>query len=319
MYFLESAAIVDDHGELQEIVERVDEHLAMIFASSPLRPADFACVIEADENQVIAVFELLVEQDLLSKTEMVECACCTTLMPATDFRQAVDDEDAFDCSGCGRTIHRRTQPTVLYRMSDKALERLRPVLRHVPENRAVDSSACVFQRVTDRWTIAFLGVERSLGHRVGMTHIASLLAKPDRDISVVDLRAAESGLNPVTLFGSSGELIDDDARRAYGGRLQEIKEEIEDARAEFDHARTERLELEAEAIQKELRTTTGFGGRARISGDVENARTAVTNAISRALGFIRMHHPELGKHLTKSISTGLTCRYTSDPGIQWTI
>ena len=152
-----------------------------------------------------------------------------------------------------------------------------------------------------------------------MTHIASLLAKPDRDISVVDLRAAESGLNPVTLVGSSGELIDDDARRAYGGRLQEIKEEIEDARAEFDHARTERLESEAEAIQKELKTTTGFGGRARISGDVENARTAVTNAISRALELIRKHHPELGTHLTKSTSTGLACRYTSEPGIQWTI
>jgi len=317
MYFPESAAIVEDHDHLQEIVERVDERLAIIFASSPLRPTDFACVIDADENQVVAVFELLAERDLLSRIEMVECALCDTLSPAADFRRAIEDEDDFECSSCGRNIHRRTQPTILYRMSDAVLARPKPETNDDSARNTSNSATYAFQRSGQYWTLAFQGVTRHLRETLGIVFIANLLAKPDRDISVVELKAGQAGINPVVLTGSSGEMLDDDARKEYQQRIQDIQEELDDARTNSDLARIEKLEGDQESLKTELRKAIGLGGRSRASNDVEKARTSVTNAISRAIESISEKHPDLGRHLTKSISTGITCRYASEPGIEW--
>lgn len=139
MYFPESEAIASDQSDLGNLVELVDEQLAMIFAPSPLRPADFACVLDADENQVYAVFESMAQHGLLELTETVECPECNTLSSAGDFAQAISDEDDFECSSCGRTIHRRTPTTVLFKMSGKALAGARPVI----PNASLDASPIV--------------------------------------------------------------------------------------------------------------------------------------------------------------------------------
>jgi hypothetical protein len=128
MYFPESEAIASDQPDLGNLVELVDEQLAIVFAPSPLRPADFACVLDADENQVYAVFESMAQLGLLEHTETVECPECNTLSAAEDFAQAISDEDDFECSSCGRTIHRRTPTTVLFKLSGRALTGARPVV-----------------------------------------------------------------------------------------------------------------------------------------------------------------------------------------------
>jgi hypothetical protein len=121
MFFPESDSIVRDHPGLQRVVGLVDSQLAKITSADPLRPGDFACVVGADINHVTSVFDLLAQNGVLRLTEMVECARCHTLIQATAFLQAVEDEDDFECPSCDRVVPARTQPISIYRMTEQAL------------------------------------------------------------------------------------------------------------------------------------------------------------------------------------------------------
>ena len=79
MYFHESEAIALEHPGLHGIVEQIDGHLATIFSSAPLRPGDFSCNLACDTNQVISIFDLLVESEVLLSERMVECQRCHIL------------------------------------------------------------------------------------------------------------------------------------------------------------------------------------------------------------------------------------------------
>lgn len=126
MFFPESEAIVRKHRELQRVAGLVDERLSEIFSTAPLRPSDFACVIGADVNQVTSFFDLLAQDGLLHRAEMVECGRCHNLMAAAAFRQAVEDEDDFECSHCGRSFSKWSKPIVVYRMAAHVASRPKP-------------------------------------------------------------------------------------------------------------------------------------------------------------------------------------------------
>ena len=63
MFFPESETIAREHVELGEVVRQIDEQLSRQTTTSPLRPEDFAAVLEINEYQVTSVFRLL-EQDV---------------------------------------------------------------------------------------------------------------------------------------------------------------------------------------------------------------------------------------------------------------
>jgi len=123
MFFQESEAIASEHPDLARVVHQVDGQLSGISSSAPLRPADFSSVLGAEGNQVAAAFELLSQKGVLLAEEMVECGRCQNLMSADDFRQAIDDEDDFDCTGCGHVFPTRSEPIVVYRMTAPSLDR----------------------------------------------------------------------------------------------------------------------------------------------------------------------------------------------------
>lgn len=125
MFFPESEAIARDHQDLQRVVEQVDQRLAGVCSSAPLRPRDISCALSADEHQLGSVFELLAQAGVVRVEEMVECERCQNLMPADAFRQAIEDEDPFECTGCHGVFPRRSEPTVVYRMTAEALNRTR--------------------------------------------------------------------------------------------------------------------------------------------------------------------------------------------------
>lgn len=123
MFFHESEAIVREHPDLLRAAEQVDRRLSGIYSPAPLRPGDFSCALGAEENQVISVFELLAQKEVLRAEDMVECEHCQNLMSADTFRQAIQDEDQLECTGCGRVFPRRSKPLALYRMTAEALSR----------------------------------------------------------------------------------------------------------------------------------------------------------------------------------------------------
>ena len=125
MFFPESDAIVRDHPDLQRVVEQVDQRLASVCSAAPLRPRDLSCALGADGYQLASVFELLAQEGVVRAEEMVECERCQNLMPACAFRDALEDEDPFECTGCHCVFPRRSAPTVVYRMTTEALNRTR--------------------------------------------------------------------------------------------------------------------------------------------------------------------------------------------------
>lgn len=129
MFFPESEAIVRKHQDLRRVVELVDEQLSTICSPAPLRPTDFCCALGAEMNQVESVFELMARAGVLLANEMVECEHCHNLMSADAFRQAAEDEEPFECTGCGRVFRRRSEPIILYRMTGGALSRTKAVAK----------------------------------------------------------------------------------------------------------------------------------------------------------------------------------------------
>jgi DNA-directed RNA polymerase subunit RPC12/RpoP len=120
---------------LARLIEQVDSRIAKIGSASPLRPNDFASALGAEGNQVLSVFELLEKEGVLTTAEMVECGLCERLMAASDFHQAISDEDDFDCTGCGHRIHPKTRPIVVFRLTSESVERTKADAKLQAENR----------------------------------------------------------------------------------------------------------------------------------------------------------------------------------------
>jgi hypothetical protein len=118
--------------------------------------------------------------------------------------------------------------------------------------------------------------------------------------------------------GRGAEALDERARREIRARLQQLDEDEADADAAGDGeraalAREQRQQL-AEAVARDF----GLGGRSRRIGDpVERARKTVSTRIRRTITSLGKAHPELGRHLERSIDTGAWCAYRPAEPVDW--
>jgi hypothetical protein len=111
-----------------------------------------------------------------------------------------------------------------------------------------------------------------------------------------------------------GETLDAQAKAEYRHRLDELEDELDEARAFGDPERAARAEEERDFLVGELAGAIGLGGRDRRTGSAaERARVSVTRAIRSALARIQEHSPALGEHLERTIHTGTFCSYAPDP------
>ena len=111
-------------------------------------------------------------------------------------------------------------------------------------------------------------------------------------------------------------MLDAEAKAAYGRKLRELREEIEEARELGNEERAAKAENEIEALSKELARGVGLGGRDRRAGSpAERARLSVSRAIKAALSQIADKHPALARYLSSAIRTGLFCCYRPDSGL----
>jgi len=114
-------------------------------------------------------------------------------------------------------------------------------------------------------------------------------------------------------LGNAGEILDAQAKAAYGRRLTELQEELEEARELGNEARAEKAEDEIEALGRELKGAIGLAGRdRRAASSTERARIAVTKAIRLSLNKIAENDASLGKLLSTTIKTGTVCAYVPD-------
>jgi hypothetical protein len=183
----------------------------------------------------------------------------------------------------------------------------------------------VLFREGDYWTVAYEGKTWRLKDAKGLHYIAYILAHPGEEIRAVDLasrvggagaevdRAGAQDLARSADLGHAGEMLDQQAKAEYQRRLQEIEDELEEAREFRNEELIAKAEEEKEAIAHELRRAIGLAGRDRkAASSAERARIAVTRAIRLALERISNQDRDLGKLLSTTIKTGSVCSYTPD-------
>ena len=118
--------------------------------------------------------------------------------------------------------------------------------------------------------------------------------------------------------GSTGAVLDAEARRAYEQRIRDLQEDVDAAEADNDLARAERAQVELDAVVEHLAAALGLGGRSRRgTGTAERARSAVTQRVRTTIRRLGDEHPELGRHLEASIRTGTYCSYRPERPVTW--
>jgi hypothetical protein len=184
---------------------------------------------------------------------------------------------------------------------------------------AQSGEAC-FRYDSDHWTVGYGGTVIRLRRLKGLNLIAYLLKRPHQEVraSVLDdligwgSGARPSG-TPAPANGDLGPLLDPCAKRNYRRRLQELREELEQARCSDDLQRASIAEEEIHSIARELSRAVGLGGRDRkLASETERARLRVTSAIKWAINRISSQHRSLGRFLELSIKTGTSCSYAPD-------
>jgi hypothetical protein len=152
------------------------------------------------------------------------------------------------------------------------------------------------------WLVGRTGSTFVLPRMRGLLHLHRLLSEPGRDIQATALVGGE------TVEQGGLELLDDEARRAYRARLEQLDPQRDDDERRW--------------LLEQLGAATGLAGRRRTTGSTEErARVSVRKAIVAALARIAEADPWLGRHLRDRIHTGTDCRYEPDPDhpVEWVL
>jgi hypothetical protein len=119
----------------------------------------------------------------------------------------------------------------------------------------------------------------------------------------------------VVVESGLGDLLDQQALKAYRQRLRDLEQQAAEASQWSDIGRLGLVRAERDALLAELARATGLGGRSRTAGSSqERARVAVKKAISAAITRVAAVDEPLGGHLRACIHTGLSCSYEPDSG-----
>jgi tetratricopeptide (TPR) repeat protein len=175
----------------------------------------------------------------------------------------------------------------------------------------------VFRRAGPVWELEYVGRMARLPDARGLADLAHLLARPDEAVSVLELAGTVPG-TPVSSKVRGAPALDDRARREIRDRLRDLEAEIDDADALGDAARAGRAREERQALAEAVTRDVGLGGRSRLVDDeTERARKTVSTRIRRAIAQVGRVHPELGRHLDRSVDTGTWCAYRPADPIRW--
>lgn len=181
------------------------------------------------------------------------------------------------------------------------------------------------------WRVTYAGTTVHVPALKGVADLAVLLDRPGREVPALDLAAARgdrldprdgvNGEEPGTLSapGDLGETVDAQARAAYAARIRQLQRDLDDADAAGDPARAVAAQLELDALTEHLAAAYGLRGARRSGDPAERARAAVTARLRAALAKVREVHPQLGRHLDRSIRTGRFCSYHPDDPVVWTV
>jgi hypothetical protein len=204
------------------------------------------------------------------------------------------------------------------------------------EGSPPSEAAYQFQQIGTIWHVRFGEGFGTFPHSKGFRHMANLLGSPNQPIEALEL-VGKTGRPSGGVIQATSALpdalveipftretaqpgLDEEARQSYKRRLEDIKDEINEAREEGDEDRVEGLQSEFQRVLAELQSSAGLGGRIRPLGPsypAEKARQAVHQALARAKKTLANATPpltELVEHLEATIKAeGTTFAYYPKP------
>jgi hypothetical protein len=185
----------------------------------------------------------------------------------------------------------------------------------------------VFRQDGEVWTVRFAGHDLRLKDGKGPRYLASLLAAPGREVHVLQFvpGAASApafgvpeGLSITTSDGALDDAPDEQARRAYRVRIDDLRAELEEAEQFADSGRSARVRGELEHLLAQLGGAR-FGARSNRRGPGETARKAVTKVLRTQIGKLLDLHPALGRHLREAVRMGTVCVYAPATPVDWDV
>jgi len=181
-----------------------------------------------------------------------------------------------------------------------------------PAAPAPDERIGVLRRAGDLWEVGFSGDVVTIRGSKGLQDLVTLTQAAGREVHCLEL--VGGGL----VEGSTGEVIDGEAKRAYEQRIRDLQADIDEAEAHHDLRRADRARAEMDALVDQLMEGLGLGGRARTPGSsAERARSTVTQRIRSTIRRLTEVHPSLGRHLAASVRTGTYCAYEPEVPTRW--
>jgi hypothetical protein len=181
------------------------------------------------------------------------------------------------------------------------------------------------------WRVEYGGRVIQVRDLKGMRLLAVLLGAAGVEMAAVDVEAragqlhhgapeaqasaaADAGLTVHASADPALPGLDATAKEAYRRRLEDRREELEQAEAWGDMERAARAREEIDLIASELAAAVGLGGRDRpLSAGAERARVRVRKSVSNAIERIGEHDEGLRQELRSTVRTGNFCVYEPDP------
>jgi hypothetical protein len=120
--------------------------------------------------------------------------------------------------------------------------------------------------------------------------------------------------------GGATPALDERARREIRETLHQLDADEAEAEEAGDGERAALAREQRQTLAEAVARDFGLAGRTRVIGDpVERARKTVSTRIRRTIASIGRAHPELGRHLERSIDTGTWCAYRPAEPVDWQI
>jgi hypothetical protein len=180
------------------------------------------------------------------------------------------------------------------------------------------ASAYVLRDDGEMWTLRFCGGRAfPLKAHKGLTYLRFLLQRPGDTLTAFALVDLAEGRDVASHPLSTALGVDDETIGSVKKAIERLKAERDEAEEFCDKETVARCEGEMETLATYLRTEVGLDGKARReSPEQKKARTAVSNAINRAIDRIKKRSQPMATYLDDQIQRGFFLKYR-DAGIAW--
>ena len=178
MYFIECARLAEQHADLALVFERLGSEFRTMRAVEVLRPDVWSSFLNIDPNQMRSALDMLAEQGVLRREEMIECRGCDMVALLSDYRAGLEEDGEYRCTDCDRPLEEGDIRTIMAYRSGEAWpeagattstratrdgERGKGFAANAEDHRKV---AAAVAAIGDNWMANLPGLCREL-HRIG--------------------------------------------------------------------------------------------------------------------------------------------------------